>query len=211
MILIIDNYDSFTYNLYQYVGEILEREKMDAPRGNTSLKVIRNDKITIEDIANMDLEGIILSPGPGTPENSGICVDVIKKYGGKIPIMGICLGHQAIGYAYGGNIVRAENIKHGKTSYIKHNGEGLFKNVNNPLEVMRYHSLVVEKENFPKELMITAESLDDGVVMALKHRDYDIYGLQFHPESIITEQGKIMIKNFVEVICNVKGSNSKDK
>lgn len=204
MILIIDNYDSFTYNLYQYIGEIL------APQG-CEVKVVRNDKIKVEDIENMDLDGIILSPGPGTPEKAGICVDVIKMYGGKIPILGICLGHQAIGYAYGGNIVRAENIKHGKTSDIKHNSEGMFKGINNPLKVMRYHSLVVDKNTFPKDLTITAESLDDGVVMALKHNKYDIYGLQFHPESIITEQGKIMIKNFVEGICNVKGSNKENK
>ena len=149
MILIIDNYDSFTYNLYQYIGEIYK-----------DIKVVRNDEITVEDIDNMkNLEGIIISPGPGTPENAGICIDVIKKFAGKVPILGICLGHQAIGDAFGGNVVRAENIKHGKTSIIKHNGEGLFKGVKNPLEVMRYHSLVVEKDTFPKELEITAESL----------------------------------------------------
>lgn len=207
MILIIDNYDSFTYNLYQYVGEILEKS---APLGY-QVKVVRNDKITVKDMAHMDLDGIILSPGPGTPENSGVCIDVIKEYTGKIPILGICLGHQAIGYAFGGNVIRAQNIKHGKTSDIKHNGKDLFENIDSPLKVMRYHSLIVEKDTFPKELEITAESLDDGVVMGLRHRDYDIYGLQFHPESIITDQGKTMIKNFVEVICNVKGSNKEIK
>ncbi|MDF2503827.1 aminodeoxychorismate/anthranilate synthase component II [Clostridium sp.] len=200
MILIIDNYDSFTYNLYQYIGEIY-----------TDIKVVRNDEIKAEDIESMDVEGIILSPGPGTPEKAGICVEVIKRYGSKIPILGICLGHQAIGYAYGGNIVRAKNIKHGKTSDIKHNGEDMFQNVSNPIKVMRYHSLVVDKETFPKELTITAESLDDGVIMGLKHKKYDVYGLQFHPESIITEQGKVMIKNFVEGICNVTGSNKENK
>ncbi|WP_010234742.1 anthranilate synthase component II [Clostridium arbusti] len=200
MILIIDNYDSFTYNLYQYIGEIY-----------TDIKVVRNDEIKAEDIERMDVEGIILSPGPGTPEKAGICVEVIKRYGSKIPILGICLGHQAIGYAYGGNIVRTKNIKHGKTSDIKHNGEDMFENVSNPVKVMRYHSLVVDKETFPKELTITAESLDDGVIMGLKHKKYDVYGLQFHPESIITEQGKVMIKNFVEGICNVTGSNKENK
>lgn len=188
MIIIIDNYDSFTYNLYQYIGEIY-----------TDIKVVRNDQITVEAIGNMsNLEGIIISPGPGTPDKAGICIDVIKKFSGKVPILGICLGHQAIGEAFGGNVVRAQNIKHGKTSIIKHNGEGLFKAVKNPLEVMRYHSLVVDKDTFPKELEITAVSLDDNVVMALKHKDYEVYGLQFHPESIITEEGKKIIKNFVE-------------
>lgn len=200
MILIIDNYDSFTYNLYQYIGEIY-----------TDIKVVRNDEIQVEDIGNINnLDGIILSPGPGTPEKAGICVDVVKKYGDKIPILGICLGHQAIGYAFGGDIVRAEQIKHGKTSDIKHNGEGLFKNIKKPLEVMRYHSLIVDKNKLPEELEITAESLDDNVIMGLKHKKYEIYGLQFHPESIITEEGKKMIKNFVEGICNVKGCNYKN-
>jgi anthranilate synthase component 2 len=198
LILIIDNYDSFTYNLYQYVGEIYE-----------DILVKRNDEITLDEIDNLKPQGIILSPGPGVPEKAGICVDVIKTFERKVPILGICLGHQAIGYAYGGNVVRAKNIMHGKTSHIKHYGEGLFKGVKKPLEVMRYHSLVVEKETFPKELVITAESLDDGVVMALKHRKYDVYGLQFHPESIKTEDGKIMIKNFLEGICHVTGCNKK--
>lgn len=197
MILIIDNYDSFTYNLYQYIGEIYK-----------DIKVVRNDEITSEAIGDMDnLDGIIISPGPGTPEKAGICVETIKKYAGKIPILGICLGHQAIGYAFGGDVVRAQNIMHGKTSNIKHNGQKLFKNIKNPLEVMRYHSLIVDKKTLPDELEITAESLDDNVIMALKHKKYEIYGLQFHPESIITEEGKKIIKNFVEGICNVKGIN----
>lgn len=190
----------------------MPKENMEkiTPQG-CQVEVVRNDQIKVEDIESMDVEGIILSPGPGTPEKAGICVDVIKRYGSKIPILGICLGHQAIGYAYGGNIVRAKNIKHGKTSDIKHNGEDMFENVSNPVKVMRYHSLVVDKETFPKELTITAESLDDGVIMGLKHKKYDVYGLQFHPESIITEQGKVMIKNFVEGICNVTGSNKENK
>lgn len=193
MILIIDNYDSFTYNLYQYIGEIY-----------THMKVVRNDEITVDEIAGLNPDGIILSPGPGTPDKAGICVDVVKEYAGKIPILGICLGHQAIGYAFGGKVVRAENIMHGKTSKLKHNGEKLFKGIKTPLEVMRYHSLIVDKNSLAEELEITAESLDDNVIMGLKHKKYEVYGLQFHPESIITEEGKKIIKNFVEGICNVK-------
>lgn len=197
MILIIDNYDSFTYNLYQYIGEIY-----------TDMKVVRNDEIKAEDIGNIkNLEGIIISPGPGTPEKAGICVEVIRKYAAKVPILGICLGHQAIGYAFGGKIVRAQYIKHGKTSKIKHDGKNLFKNIKAPLEVMRYHSLIVDKVSLPQELQITAESLDDNVIMGLKHKKYKVYGLQFHPESIITEEGKKIIKNFVEGICNVTRCN----
>jgi len=198
MILIIDNYDSFTYNIYQYVGEIYE-----------DVLVRRNDEITLEEIERMRPEGIIISPGPGTPEKAGISVEVIKNFGGKVPILGICLGHQAICYAYGGNIVRAQNIKHGKTSMINHDKDGLFQGVKEPLLVMRYHSLVVEKDTFPKELKVTAESLDDGEVMALKHKKFQVYGLQFHPESIKTEDGKILINNFVGGVCNVTTTNKK--
>lgn len=196
MILIIDNYDSFTYNLYQYVGEIYE-----------DVIVRRNDEITLEEIKNMKPEGIIISPGPGTPEKAGICVEVIKKFGSKVPILGICLGHQAICYAYGGNVIRAQNIKHGKTSMIKHDKDGLFQGVKEPLLVMRYHSLVAQKSAFPNNLQATAESLDDGEIMALKHKEFQVYGLQFHPESIKTECGKLLIKNFVGGICNVTTTN----
>ncbi|MBC2582007.1 aminodeoxychorismate/anthranilate synthase component II [Clostridium sp. DJ247] len=196
MILIIDNYDSFTYNLYQYIGEIYD-----------NIKVVRNDEITVEDLKDMDLEGIILSPGPGVPEKAGICVEVIKKYEGKVPILGICLGHQAIGYAYGGKVTRAETIKHGKTSMIKHEDNRLFKGIKNNLSVMRYHSLTVNEDMLPEELLVTAKSLDDNVIMALRHKEHDVYGVQFHPESIFTEQGKDIIKNFLEVICGVTRSN----
>jgi anthranilate synthase component 2 len=198
LILIIDNYDSFTYNLYQYVGEIYE-----------DVLVRRNDEITLEEIKKMKPEGIIISPGPGTPEKAGICVETIKNLGGKVPILGICLGHEAICYAYGGNVVRAQNIKHGKTSMIKHDTDGIFQGVKDPLLVMRYHSLVVEKSTFPKKLKITAKSLDDGEIMALKHKEFQVYGLQFHPESIKTEHGKLLIKNFVEGICNVRTIDKK--
>lgn len=196
MILIIDNYDSFTYNLYQYIGEIYK-----------DIKVIRNDEITVEDISKMNLDGIILSPGPGVPEKAGICVDVIKEFAGQIPILGICLGHQAIGYAYGGKIIRAEVVKHGKTSKVEHQGDKLFKSINNVFNVMRYHSLVVDQNTFPEELLVTSKSLDDGAIMSMKHKQYEVYGVQFHPESIFTEQGKDIIKNFLEGICCVTRSN----
>lgn len=193
MILLIDNYDSFTYNLYQYIGEI-----------NEDVTVIRNDAITVDELKQMELEAIILSPGPGVPENAGICVDVIKTFGGKIPILGICLGHQAIAYAYGGNVIRAETVKHGKTSLIEHQDDKLFEGTDNPLKVMRYHSLVVEEQSLPEVLTVTARSLDDGVIMAMKHKEYAVYGVQFHPESVFTEEGRTIIKNFLIGICHVK-------
>ena len=196
MILIIDNYDSFTYNLYQYVGEIYE-----------NVKVVRNDEIKIEDLFNMKLKGIILSPGPGRPENAGICVKLVKELGDRIPILGICLGHQAIGVAYGGRVTLAGEVRHGKASIISHGGDKLFKGIKNNLKVMRYHSLVVEKKTLPKELLITARSTDDDEIMSIRHREHQVYGVQFHPESIFTEQGKDIIKNYLEGICNVTASN----
>ena len=195
MILIIDNYDSFTYNLYQYVGEVYE-----------NVKVLRNDEFTIEELKKLPLKGIIISPGPGRPENAGLSTKVIKAFEGIIPILGICLGHQAIGYVYGGKVISAPEIKHGKTSIIKHNCEDLFKNIKDNLQVMRYHSLIVENNSLPEVLSITAKT-EDGIIMGIKHKEFPIYGLQFHPESIFTEEGKMMIKNFVEVICNVKNGN----
>ena len=195
MILIIDNYDSFTYNLYQYVGEVYE-----------NVKVLRNDEFTIEELKKLPLKGIIISPGPGRPENAGLSTKVIKAFEGIIPILGICLGHQAIGYVYGGKVISAPEIKHGKTSIIKHNCEDLFENIKDNLQVMRYHSLIVENNSLPEVLSITAKT-EDGIIMGIKHKEFPIYGLQFHPESIFTEEGKMMIKNFVEVICNVKNGN----
>ncbi|MEY7998995.1 aminodeoxychorismate/anthranilate synthase component II [Clostridium sp. Mt-5] len=196
MILLIDNYDSFTYNLYQYIGEIYE-----------DIKVIRNDGISLEEIENLNPIGIILSPGPGIPENSGICIDTVKKFGGQIPILGICLGHQAIGCAYGGKVIRARNIMHGKTSKINIKQNKIFEHLKYPINVMRYHSLVIEKKSLPEELVVTAQSLDDGEIMAIKHKKYEVYGLQFHPESILTENGKTIVKNFVEGICCAAGNN----
>jgi len=159
----------------------------------------------------MNLEGIILSPGPGVPENAGICIELIKELGMSVPILGICLGHQAIGAAYGGKITRAKNIRHGKTSMISNNGDGVFKNTGNEIKVMRYHSLVVDESTLPSQLMITARSLDDDVIMGLKHKDYEVYGVQFHPESIFTDHGKDIIRNFVEGICNVTRCNKANR
>lgn len=198
MILIIDNYDSFTYNLYQYIGEIYE-----------DIKVVRNDEIDIKALKKLNPQGIILSPGPGIPENSGICIDVVKKFGSTIPILGICLGHQAISCAYGGKVVRAESIRHGKTSHVTVKNNKLFDGIERLIRVMRYHSLIVDKATLPKDIMIISESIDDQVIMGIKHREYEVYGLQFHPESILTEHGKTIVKNFVEGICGVTGSDKK--
>lgn len=196
MILIIDNYDSFTYNLYQYIGEIYK-----------DIRVCRNDEISLKEIENMKPEGVVISPGPGIPEDSGVCVEFIKKFRGEIPILGICLGHQAIASAYGGKIKRAPIIKHGKCSLIKHEKNKLFSGVKEYFNVMRYHSLIIDENNLPKDLIVTAKSLDDGVIMAVEHEEYKVYGVQFHPESLVTEFGKTIIKNFLEGICNVTTSS----
>lgn len=192
MLLLIDNYDSFTFNLYQMLGVI-----------HKDIKVVRNDTVTIEDISKMDLDGIIISPGPGRPEDAGICIDVIKNFAGKLPLLGICLGHQAIGCAFGGNVIVAEKIMHGKTSEVLIEEGDIFKDVPESFNVMRYHSLVIENSSIPRELKVIAETRDK-VIMGIKHKDYKIYGLQFHPESILTEYGDKILKNFIEVICNVK-------
>ena len=191
MILLIDNYDSFTYNLYQYLSEFAK------------VKVVRNDEVTVEDIKEMkDISGIVLSPGPGTPDESGICIDVIKKLGDKLPILGICLGHQCIAQAFGGRVIRADKIFHGKTSKITVKGKRLFEGIPRKIDVMRYHSLVVENKSLPQCIDIIGETLEDNVIMAIKHKDYEIYGLQFHPESIYTPKGKHILSNFVINICN---------
>lgn len=186
MILLIDNYDSFTFNLYQYLGELGQVPK-----------VVRNDRITIAEIEEMKPEAIIISPGPGRPEDAGICVELIKTFASTVPILGICLGHQAIGYAFGGNIVNASEIMHGKISEISHNGTSLFKSFRESLSVMRYHSLVIEKDSISSDLKVLARSTDDDEIMAIKHKDYPLYGLQFHPESIGTKVGKQLLKNFI--------------
>ncbi|GAB2557457.1 anthranilate synthase component II [Gracilibacillus alcaliphilus] len=189
MILLIDNYDSFTYNLFQYMTEL-----------GKEVEVIRNDKLTLEDITEMNPEAIILSPGPGTPEQAGICIDVVKQLANKFPILGICLGHQAIGAAYGADIIHAGQIKHGKTSMIRHQNDEIFSYLEQPLEVMRYHSLVIDKASLPNELVVTATAMDDDEIMAVKHTYLPVYGLQFHPESIGTGKGKQILNNFFEAI-----------
>lgn len=185
MILLIDNYDSFTYNVRQYLGEL-----------GADVDVHRNDSITIEDIRQMRPEKIIISPGPGRPENAGISVQVIKELGSEIPLLGVCLGHQAIGYAFGAKILRAPSPVHGKTSMVEHNGTGLYRGLSNPFEATRYHSLLIEKESLPEELEIT--SWTGELIMGVRHRQYPIEGVQFHPESILTKEGKNLLANFLE-------------
>lgn len=187
MILIIDNYDSFVFNLYQYIGE-------------TGKKVVvyRNDKITIEKVKKINPEKIVISPGPGRPENAGISCEVIEKFAGKIPILGVCLGHQCIGYVFGGKIVGAKNLMHGKTSLIYHTEKNIYRNLKNPFTATRYHSLVIEKKSLPDVLKLEAES-EDGEIMGIKHKKHKIFGVQFHPESILTEEGKKLLKNFLSL------------
>jgi anthranilate synthase/aminodeoxychorismate synthase-like glutamine amidotransferase len=187
MILVIDNYDSFVYNLVQYLGEMGKR-----------LKVFRNDKLSLSDVYKLAPEKIVISPGPGRPEDAGISCDLIKEFAGKIPILGVCLGHQCIGYAFGGEVVRAERIMHGKTSLIYHNEKGIFKGITNPFEATRYHSLIVRADNLPECLEIIAQT-ERKEIMGLKHRNYSIWGVQFHPESILTREGKKLLRNFLEL------------
>jgi anthranilate synthase component II len=189
MLLVLDNYDSFTYNLVQYLGELGE-----API------VKRNDEITVDDIGTMGVTKMVISPGPGAPSSAGITVSAIRRWGKTIPILGVCLGHQAIGEAYGGKVVRARTLMHGKTSRITHDGKGLFRNVPNPLEVMRYHSLVVEPDSLPADLEVVARSSDDSSeIHALHHREHRVWGVQFHPESILTQHGKEILQNFLRL------------
>ncbi len=188
MILMIDNYDSFTYNLYQLIGTM-----------NEDIEVYRNDKITIKEIERLNPSHIIVSPGPKYPKDAGISVEVIKYFSGKIPILGVCLGHQSIGEAFGGNIIRAKEILHGKTSYIAvENTNVLFRELDEEIVVGRYHSLVIERKTLPKELKVIAED-SEGAIMAICHNTHKTYGVQFHPESILTPEGKQIIKNFLEV------------
>ena len=187
MLLVLDNYDSFTYNLVQYLGELGEKPV-----------VKRNDEISVEDIGTMGVTRMVISPGPCTPADAGITVSAIRRWGKTIPTLGVCLGHQAIGEAYGGKVVRAKTLMHGKTSRITHDGKGLFENVPDPLEVMRYHSLVVETDSLPAELEVVARSKDDPTeIHAMKHRRHPVWGVQFHPESILTQNGKDILRNFL--------------
>jgi anthranilate synthase/aminodeoxychorismate synthase-like glutamine amidotransferase len=185
-VLIIDNIDSFVYNLYQYVGDL-----------GAEVEVRRNS-LPIEEAMNFKPDRIIISPGPGTPEKAGCSVDIIRKLGSSIPVLGVCLGHQAIGVAYGAAVKRAETIMHGKTSIITHDGKGIYKGLKNPITATRYHSLAIERESLPEELLVTASS-DDGVIMGIRHRQHPVEGVQFHPESILSTSGKKIIENFLKV------------
>lgn len=185
MILVIDNYDSFTYNLVQYIGEM-----------HAEIVVRRNDQVTLDEIATMHPEKVIISPGPGRPENAGIIVDCIRAFAGKVPILGVCLGLQAMGVAFGGRVVPAQRLMHGKTSEIRHDGKTIFKDIPQNFTATRYHSLVVEKDSMPDTLEISAWS-EDSEVMGLRHRSFPVEGVQFHPESILTQQGKTLLKNFL--------------
>jgi len=186
MILLLDNYDSFTYNLAQFLGQL-----------GAKLEVHRNDQITLDQIAAKKPERIVISPGPGTPEDAGICVDVIRRFGGEIPLLGVCLGHQAIGHAFGGKVIRAPQIMHGKTSRIHHDNKTIFKDLPQDFVATRYHSLIVDEESLPAELEISART--EGIIMGLRHRKMLIEGVQFHPESVLTEVGMQLLRNFLSL------------
>src|SRR5687767_9407277 len=188
MLLIIDNYDSFTYNLVQYLGEL----------GQT-VEVRRNNQVTLDEIeSGLRPERIVISPGPGTPDDAGISIEVIEHFAGKIPLLGVCLGHQAIGQAFGGNVVRAPELMHGKSSEVSHDGRTIFDGLSDPFTAGRYHSLIVERESLPESLEISA-STSDGIIMGLRHREWKIEGVQFHPESILTSEGKRLLANFLKL------------
>lgn len=187
MLLVLDNYDSFTYNLVQYFGEL-----------GAELVVKRNDEISIEEIAALKPERICISPGPCTPREAGISCEVIRAFGPKLPLLGVCLGHQCIGDVFGGEVIRAERLMHGKTSPILHDGKGVFAGIPSPFEATRYHSLIVRRDSVPPVLEITAET-DEKEIMGLRHREYPIHGVQFHPESILTPEGKRLLRNFLEM------------
>ena len=187
MILVIDNYDSFTYNLVQYLGEL-----------GAQLEVHRNDEITVEEIEAMKPERIVISPGPKTPSEAGICLDVILNFSGYVPILGVCLGHQSIGQAFGGKVIRAPEIMHGKTSLISHDGKTIFAGLPNPFPATRYHSLIVERESLPECLAVSATS-PDGLIMGLRHKELNVEGVQFHPESVLTDAGMQLLANFLKL------------
>jgi anthranilate synthase/aminodeoxychorismate synthase-like glutamine amidotransferase len=186
-VLLLDNYDSFTYNLAQYLGEL-----------GCELSVVRNDRITVEEARKSDFTHLVISPGPGNPTQSGVCNDLIREFSGKKPILGVCLGHQCVGHVFGGTVNRADRMMHGKLSQIYHDGKGLFRQVPNPFEATRYHSLVVREEGLPECLEITAHT-SEGEIMGLRHRTHRIEGVQFHPESIMTRPGKAILANFLEL------------
>ncbi len=187
MLVVIDNYDSFTYNLVQYFGEL-----------KSDLRVFRNDAITLDQLEELKPTHICISPGPGTPDDAGISCSVIEQFGPRIPVFGVCLGHQSIGQVYGGKVIRAPRLMHGKTSMMIHEGASVFQGLDNPMEATRYHSLIVEKESLPDCLEITSWT-DQDEIMGLKHKDYPVHGVQFHPESILTKQGKELVHNFLKM------------
>lgn len=186
MLLMLDNYDSFTYNLVQYLGEL-----------GADIRVFRNDRITVEEIEALSPERIVISPGPGTPRDAGISIELVSRLAGEVPILGVCLGHQAIGEAFGGKIVRAERLMHGKTSIIHHDGKGVLFRIQSPFEATRYHSLLIEKDSVPASLEVTAWT-DEGEIMGVRHRQYPVEGIQFHPESILTRVGMDILRNFLK-------------
>jgi len=191
VVFVLDNYDSFTYNLVQYLGEL-----------GAEVVVRRNDQATVGEIEAMGPERILISPGPCTPQDAGISIDLIRHFAGKVPLLGVCLGHQALGAAFGGKVVRAKNLMHGKTSQVEHDGETIFRGLSSPMTATRYHSLIVEENSLPEELIVSAWTTDkDGsrVIMGLRHRQFPVEGVQFHPESVLTDQGKKLVKNFLSV------------
>jgi anthranilate synthase component 2 len=187
MVFVLDNYDSFTYNLVQYMGEL-----------GAEMTVRRNDELTPAEVEALQPDRILISPGPCTPQDAGISIDLIRHFAGKVPILGVCLGHQAIGAAFGGKVIRAPQLMHGKTSKVTHDGKTIFKDLRNPMTCTRYHSLIVSEKGLPSELEVTART-EDGTIMGLRHRSHPIEGVQFHPESVLTEDGKHLIRNFLEL------------
>ncbi len=191
MVFVLDNYDSFTYNLVQYLGEL-----------GAEVEVRRNDQVSVEEIEALRPERIVVSPGPCTPQEAGISIDLIRHFAGKVPLLGVCLGHQAIGAAFGGQVVRAKNLMHGKTSQVEHDGKTIFRGLTSPMTATRYHSLIVAEDDLPNELEVSASTIDkDGsrVIMGLRHREFPVEGVQFHPESVLTDEGKKLVKNFLSV------------
>ena len=188
MIFVLDNYDSFTYNLVQYIGEM-----------GADVEVRRNDQVTVAEVEKMRPERILISPGPCTPHEAGISIDLIRHFAGKIPVLGVCLGHQAIGMVYGGTVCRAKTPMHGKTSMVMHDGRGVFSGISAPFEAGRYHSLVVASDSVPDALEVSARTKEDGTIMAVRHKTYPVHGVQFHPESVLTEEGRRILRNFLDL------------
>ena len=188
MVLVIDNYDSFTYNLVQYLGEL-----------GAEIRVRRNDEVTLDEVAAMQPARIVVSPGPGRPENAGVTVDVIRCFGPTTPVLGVCLGHQAIGIVYGGTVCRAKTPMHGKTSMVVHDGRGVFQGISSPFQAGRYHSLVISDADVPGDLEVAARTHEDDIIMAVRHRTHPVHGVQFHPESVLTDEGRRILKNFLEI------------